>query len=199
MNDPLKIALVALSALAYAALILMTIIRYRRTVHLSQTDVVTGELESKGNESWIKRSRHNLRFDLCRLIMDCAVLLGFLLSDLYSAWFGLFREGNLGVCTGVFELITITLIVSILVDWLPVRESYRQTGKAPPSFASFSVKQLVSIFQIEFWLSIVWSVFLLLEPTRASVAIKIGASALVILLFRVLLRFARNSEERSDQ
>ena len=135
----------------------------------------------------------SIRFSVIRLFLDGAILIGFLLSDLCPAWFRFFRETTMGYCTGFMELITITLIVSAFIDWIPLRQSYLEADHRPHPFARFLLRQFVRITQILFAMSLVWIVFLFLEPTQTSIWLRIAASVLVLVWLRIMLRVARRS------
>ena len=151
--------------------------------------------ESSACDRRIKRKQQALRFELVRLFLDGALLTGFLTSRLCPTWFGLFHDTALGYCTGCYELIGITLLISVFVDWFPYRKSLQEK----PSFSKFLLRQIVNVCRIEFALALVWCVFLILEPTKTSLLIKIGASALVLLLLRGVLRLARGcNKEKPD-
>ena len=142
-------------------------------------------------DSQISKRRRALRFDQIRLIADGSLLTGFLTTGLCPAWFSLFPDTALGYCTGCFDLISLTLLISIFVDWIPYRRSFDPAADEKPSFSRFLLRQIVNVCRIEFALALVWCVFLILEPTKTSLAVKIGASGLVLLLLRGILRLAR--------
>lgn len=138
-----------------------------------------------------------IRFDVIRLFTDGILLLGFLTSPLYSAWFALFPETILGFFTGCFILISITLLISVFVDWIPVHRSCREKGISAPSFPGFLLRQFVHIVQIESAMALAWCVFLFLEPTKMSLWCRIAFAAIVLLLFRFILRLVWNIRTRS--
>ena len=148
------------------------------------------EADKAGTGGW-KLGWKAIRFDVIRLFTDGILLAGFLISPLCPAWFGLFSETALGWCTGCIVLISMTLLISVFVDWIPVRGSCREADNKPPSFLRFLLRQFVHIVRIEFALSLVWTVFLLLEPAKTSLLVRFAVAAAVLLLFRAMLRVVR--------
>ncbi len=140
-------------------------------------------------------SEKSLRFDLARLIADLLILLTFLLSGLYPAWFRLFHDTPLGWYTGAMLLITGTLLVSVFVDLYAKREQLRQKE----ALGRFFLRQMVSLLQIEFMLALVWGCFLVLEPTETSLLFRIAAAAGILLLIRIILYAARTTKNRSER
>ncbi len=140
-------------------------------------------------------SEKGLRFDLVRLITDFLILLTFLLSGLYPSWFRLFPDTPLGWCTGVIDLISCTLLVSVFVDWYEMRKQLRQKEV----LGKFLLRQLVSFLQVEFMLAIVWGCFMILEPTGTSLVFRIIAAAGIILLTRIILVAARKMRDRPEK
>ena len=186
MSTTARIILAIIAASIYAGLIILKIIRFRhpRLCILKEETSESGEPE---NVDLPEKARfQDLRFGLIRLGVDCVLMVGFLLSDLCPIWFRLNRETALGYCTGCIILISITLLISVFVDWFPVRNGYLRAGKQPPSFSRFMLSQLLGIIRIEFVLILIWSVFLILEPTKTSIIIKIILSVLMLLLIRLL-------------
>ena len=169
------------AALVYAVVIVRKVSAVRKT-----------ELSLSGKTTL----RSVVSFDTVRLFLDGTVLVLFLLSNLCPAWFGLFRGTALGYCTGCVILISITLLISVFVDWIPVRNHFRQFSGEVPSFSRFLLRQFVRIFQIEFVLAIIWCVFLLLEPVRMHFLFRIFISVAVLLLYRGLLSLARKFGEK---
>ena len=160
-----------------------------------------GNEETRSSEEQVKKERKALRFDMFRLAADCVLLTTFCLSDLWTAWFGLFHETALGLCTGCFILISATLLLSVFIDWIPVYRDCRQEGRKVPSFAGYLLKQFVNLIKIEFALCLAWIVFLLLEPTKTSLLVRIAGAAGVLLLLRIVLDLAkktRNKKEKTD-
>ena len=156
------------------------------------------DTEKAGISSRKERWR-TVRFDVIRRFADGALLTGFLVSPLFPLWFGLFRETALGYCTGCLELIFATLLVSVFIDWFPVRNSYIRAGKELPSFPRFLLRQFVHITRIIFALTLVWCVFLFLEPTKASLPGKLAGAAAVLLLLRLMLRMVRGSGNKAGK
>ena len=151
------------------------------------------------SDNQIRRKQQALHFDLIRLFLDGTLLTGFLTTGLRPAWFGLFHKTALGCCTGCFVLISFTLLISVFVDWFPYRKNLYHSAKEQPSFSRFLLQQLVNICRIESALALVWCVFLILEPTEAGLIIRIGASALVLLLLRGVLQLARKHREQKAE
>ena len=137
--------------------------------------------------------RKILRFELIRRTADGALLASFLLSGLCPLWFGLFRSTPLGYFTGCISLVFLTLTVSVLVDWFPVKESCRLAGRQAPSYSSFLARQLRSLFLVECWLGAAWLVFLVLEPTGIHVLVRIAAAAGALLLCRWVVLWVRKA------
>ena len=177
MNIQIRVLLAYAALAVYAGLVAVKAFRGRQSLQAPELKV--------------------FRFDLIRLTTDCIVLLCFLLSGLCPAWFGLFDDTALGYSIGCFILITGTLIISVLVDWLPFRESCRRSGIRVPAFSVFVLRQLVRIIQICFVLAAVCGVFLLLNPAEADWYMKLAGSVLVILLLLGVLRLVRRSRDRA--
>ena len=137
-----------------------------------------------------------LRFEFFRLGLDCGFLLFFLLSSLCPRWFGLFDDTALGYCTGCIILISVTLLISVFVDWFPYR---RRSADGKPSFSRFLLRQMINVCRIGFAMTLVWVVFLLTEPTKISLAVRIGISALVLLLLREGLLLARKRKKQKAE
>ena len=137
-----------------------------------------------------------INFDVIRLLVDGGLLAGFLVSPLCSVWFGLFPGTALGYCAGCVALISATLLVSVFVDWIPVRRCYRDAGGQAPPFSRFLLRQFVHVFQIVFALALVWCVFLFLEPMGTSLWVKIAAAAGALLLLRVILQVLRGHRKK---
>ena len=180
MSEQLRIPLAVISGCIYAGLILLKILRICRA-----------RLPASRREE----RRGSLRFNLIRLIADCAVILGFLLSDLYPAWFGRFRNTPLGYCSGMLILIMATLLVSVFVDGFVRRKDFRQKG----SIGDFLLQQIISITQILFILQIVWCSLLILEPSETSLTERIAVAAGTLLLTRIVLYGARRAKGRKDE
>lgn len=176
--------------LGLAALFVYTCLTGMKALDLSKLEK-EDKTESCSRASEIRTKKQALRFDMVRLILDGSLLTGFLITDLCPAWFGLFHDTALGYCTGCFELISFTLMISVFVDWIPYRRRFSHAADGKPSFSRFLLRQIVNICRIEFALALVWCVFLILEPSKAGLAVKIGASSLVLLLLRGILRLAR--------
>ena len=192
MNEWPRIILSIAAAFIYTCLIgckMLDIAKYEKAVKEKSGD----------NEPLLKEDRHILLFDIIRLSLDGAILIGFLTSPLCPAWFGLFTDTTLGYCTGCFELISITLLISAFVDWFPYRRSLHHSVDGKTSFSRFLLRQIVNICRIEFALALVWGVFLILEPTKTILVVKIGLSALILLLLRAVLRLARGRKEQKPE
>ena len=172
MNEQLRIPLTIVAGCIYAGLILLKILQIRGI-----------RLPASRREE----QRDSLRFSLVRLIIDCAVMLGFLLSDLYPVWFGRFSNTPLGLCSGLVLLILATLILSVFVDGFRMRKQIRQTG----GFGDFLLRQMVSILRILFVLVIVWGCFLIPDGMGADLPARIVIVAGLLLMIRVLLDLAR--------
>lgn len=131
--------------------------------------------------------------------MDHALLTAFLLSPLNDLWFSLFPETTLGFCTGTLIIINITLLLSTVGDWIPIYYFVHKPGMKGPSFAEHFLPQFVRIMKIDFAMFLVWCVFLILEPTKTGLIIKIALSALILLLMRLLLRFAGSHSKQTTE
>lgn len=180
MSEQLRIPLTVIAGCVYAGLIVLKILRIRRV-----------RLPASRREE----RRESVRFDMIRLIADCAVMLGFLLSGLYPAWFGLFRNTPLGCCSGIVLLILATLLLSVFVDGFVRRKEFRQKG----STGDFLLRQLISILQIMFVLEIAWCSLLVLEPSETSLTERIAVAAGILLLVRVILYAARRIQGRTEE
>ena len=126
------------------------------------------------------------------------LLVWFLMVPLCPAWFGLFPGTASGFCAACLVLVFLTLIVSVFVDWIPVRRSCRQARKKVPPFGTFLLRQFFRVLRIGCALALVWGVFRILEPAGVGWPFKLGASALVLLLFRELTQLARRLWKRND-
>ena len=158
---------------------------------VDRNKLTEAEKEGSVSKEQAEQARRSIRFDMIRLCTDCAILLGFLISPLWPIWFRLFPETASGFCTAGLALVSVTLVVSVFVDWIPVRRSYLQAGKKIPPFGAFLLRQFFRVLRIECALALVWGVFRILEPTQAGTAVKIGVSVLALLLLRELLRLVR--------
>lgn len=139
------------------------------------------------------------RYDLIRLFADYALLTAFLQSPLNDLWFSLFPETSLGFCTGTLIIINITLVISVFGDWMPIRHFIHEPGKKAPPFAEYFLQQFVRIMKIDFAMFLVWCVFLILEPTKTGLIIKIVVSVLILLCLRLLLRFASSPRKKTTE
>ena len=181
MNKLLRIIPVILAVGVYSVLIVRTITRIRNSPCKEQI-----------------RKRRYLCFDLDRLVIDGVLLTGFLLSPLYPLYFGRFDETALGYCTAWIRLITVTLLLSLIVDWFACRNEYRERYKGDHPLVHFLINQFICIFQIYSWLIIVWGIFLVLEPAKTGFQEKIILSIALVAVCRIGLHVFRKHSEKSN-
>ena len=186
MNEPLRIISAIITGIVYTGLMIEKSHRIRSIRKSEQAEGTACNPDPGNDPVWKKQQRRILWFGLLRLGLDCLLLLGFILSHLWPAWFGLFSGSALMAYTACAILITVTLIISVLIDWFPIRKSYLCAGSKAPPFSRFLVQQLASILRIESVMAVVWFVFLALEPTGLTVIIKTVIAVLVVLLLRGL-------------
>ncbi len=197
MNEPIRILSALLAGTVYAGLAAKKIIRIRMITRARDKNSEAFPSRTGNIVKSAKDQLRILRFDLIRLAMNSGLLLGFILSGLWPTWFSLFPSTHLMLYTASSLLFSITLLISIFVDWFPVRESCRLSGKAMPSFARFYLKQFAGILRIESVMAIIGGVLLVLEQTQISLIAKATISVLVILLFRGLQDIlARHRKEK---
>jgi len=180
MNELLRIIPVILAVGIYGVLIIRMIIRIRNSPC----------------KEWIRKSRY-LCFDLVRLIVDGGLLTSFLLSPLYPLYFGRFDNTALGYCTAWIRLITVTLLISLIVDWFVCRSEYLERYKRDHPLAHFIVNQFICIFQIYSWLIIVWGIFLVLDPIKANSPEKIIVAIALVAVCRIGLHIFRKHSEKN--
>lgn len=164
--------------------------------YVDRNKLAEAEKEGSVSKEQSEEARRSLRFDMIRLFTDCTLLVWFLMVPLCPAWFGLFPGTASGFCAACLVLVFLTLIVSVFVDWIPVRRSCRRAGKKVPPFGTFLLRQFFRVLRIGCALAFVWGVFRILEPVHVGTFVKLGASALALLLFRGLTRLARRPGKR---
>ena len=177
MSMQLRTVLALLASAVYLWFVIRKAIQIRKSLHPSVRSV--------------------LRFDFIRMGADWMLLLFFLLSEACPAWFGLFQSTALGTCTGWIILISITLLISVFVDWIPIRKSYLFLDKKP-SFRSFLKQQFLNILRIIFSLVLIWLVFLILDPVHISPYFKTLISILVLTLYRIALWFIQKHGKKKN-
>lgn len=182
MNEPLRIIPVILAVAVYGVLISMKIIRIREASRAGQTSI-----------------RKLLQFDLARLIIDSVLLTGFLLSPLYPLYFRRFDNTVLGYCTAWIRLITITLLISLIVDWFTCRSEYRERYKGDHPLAHFVINQFVCIFQIYSWLIIIWGIILVLDPTKTNFTEKMILAIALVAICRTGLHVFRKHSKKNNK
>ena len=181
MNELQRIIPVILSVVIYGVLIVRMFIRIRN-----------GPCEER-----IRKQRY-ICYDLTRLVIDGVLLTGFLLSPLYPLYFGQYDKTALGCCTAWITLIIVTLLISIFVDWFALRSEYKERYQGDHPLAHFIINQLICIYRIISWLIIVWSVLLVLEPTKSSFTEKIIVAIALIAVCRICLHLFRRHSEKSN-
>lgn len=166
--------------------------------YVDRNKLAEAEKEGSISKEQSEEARQSLRFDMIRLFADCTVLVWFLMVPLCPAWFGLFPGTASGFCAACLVLVSLTLVISVFVDWIPVRRSCRRAGEKVPPFGTFLLRQFFRVLRIECALALVWGVFRILEPTQVGTFVKVGVSALALLLFRGLIRLVRRLGKRND-
>ena len=182
-----------LSLVALSAYIVFISTKWSELRYIKKTTEEDKNLESVKKLLWWHR------YDLIRLFVDYALLTVFLQSVLNELWFSLFPETTLGFCTGTLIIINITLLLSTVGDWIPIYHFIHKPGMKGPSYVEHFLQQFVRIMKIDFAMFLVWCVFLILEPTKAGIIIKIALSALILLFMRLLLRFASSRSKLTTE
>lgn len=140
--------------------------------------------------------KRRFQFDLVRQALDCSLLQCFLLTGLCPTWFALFSETPLGYCAGCYILIILTLLISVFVDWIPIRREKARRMLEKPTFPEFLLRQLWDILRICFALTLVWGVFLVMEETGTALGIRILLALAALLLLRVLLALVGKNRKK---
>lgn len=140
--------------------------------------------------------RKILRFELTRLELDCIVLEFFLLSGLCPMWFSQFPGTMPGISLAVMVLISITLVISVAVDWCRLCLAWQLQGKGKPPPGPFLAKQATNMLMIHGAMAIVWGVIQVLEPSRADAGIRLGIAAMALIAIRVAAEGIRYLKEK---